>query len=426
MTDSAVLRRVLAAPRVARLMCVLIVLSVCLVGQAAPPIAPDEGVPHVAWQDAPKVVGKVAYVHGKVIRVEQRGRVTILKFEDNWPGRFGAVVYQSDLKNFPQPIEDLYNGKLIEVRGMVRPYATEPQVTLVSPKQVTILEKAPTSKLPEPRQFRGDTLKIATFNILNLFDTEDDLYHADEGTPPKPRAEIERVAQYIRTLDADVLALQEVESRGYLQRFVDVFLPEEGYEVVHYEGNDLRGIDVCLLTRVPVGAVTSYRHLHYPDGKGGTRRVERDFLCVELLPPGHDPIEVCVVHLKSNSGGRDLAEPIRLAETKALRKILDQRLDRNPHAKILVCGDFNDTWESESTQAVVGSGTTGLRSFHEDWPEKQRVTYNRKPYLSMIDFIMCSPAAAQMYVPKSYKLIPGSPELSGSDHNPVMISLKLK
>ena len=61
---------------------------------------------------------------------------------------------------------------------------------------------------------------------VNLFDEFDDPYRSDEVMETKPRDELLKLAQRIRMLDADVLALQEVENREYLERFVRALLPD--------------------------------------------------------------------------------------------------------------------------------------------------------------------------------------------------------
>jgi endonuclease/exonuclease/phosphatase (EEP) superfamily protein YafD len=53
-------------------------------------------------------------------------------------------------------------------------------------------------------------------------------------------------------------------------------------------------------------------------------------------------------------------------------------------------------------------------------------TYNQGRYHSMIDFILCSPAMAKQYVPGSFHVVPGSPESTGSDHNPVAVEFSLQ
>ena len=56
----------------------------------------------------------------------------------------------------------------------------------------------------------------------------------------------------------------------------------------------------------------------------------------------------------------------------------------------------------------------------------QRITYNKEPYRSMIDFIFASPAMAKLYKKRSYEILPGGPSQTGSDHNAVIARFRLK
>lgn len=403
----------------------LVSASLPLRADEKPPIDPNEARPHVSWKDAHRVLGRVAYVSGKVESVVDLGRVKLLNFDDERPPTFAGVVFGDHADRFPSSLKELYEGRHVRIRGFVTKYREKPQIQLTGPDQIEVLEapESPDFKPPGSREV-GDVATVATFNILNLFDAVDDEYRWDDTTPPKPRENLDRVADVIRAMNADVLALQEVENRGYLERFVEVFLPDMGYEVVLFEGNDTRGIDVCLLSRIPVGRVVSHRHLRFP-GPGGERRFERDVLAVELLPESGEPFEAWVVHLKSNSGGREYAEDVRIAEAKALRRLLDERLTDEPDARFVVMGDFNDTWDSTSLRTIVGTGSTALKAFHAVGSEQTRVTYNLPPYLSMIDYILCSPAMAKAYVEESFSILASSLRQSGSDHNPVLARFRL-
>jgi len=399
------------------------------VNQALPVIDADEGVASIHWTNAGDAIGDVAYVCGEVIDVRNIGAITFINFDENRPAKFVAVAFRDNYGKFPEDIKNLYAGKLVKIRGQITTHRDRPQIVLTSPDQIAIVDELPETVMPKERarQAAKDQLVVATYNIFNLFDEVDSPYHADESTPAKPRDQLEHVAETIRAIDADVIAFQEVESRGYLKRFVDAFLGDMGYEhVVHYEGNDLRGIDVCLLSRVPVGPVRSHRHVKFSGPDGRERRMSRDLLNVILQPPGKSPIEVWVLHLKSNAGGREFSEPVRLAEAQYVRDQLDQRLVADPDAAIMLMGDFNDNWESPTLQTIVGTGPAALKLPLSEPVIKSLITYNKEPYRSMIDFILCSPALAKQYVPGSYRTVPGEVKTSGSDHNPVTAWFNLK
>ena len=428
MTGNLMTGNLMAGTRVLPGLIFLLALGSC--AQSEEVIGPNEGSQHLDWRDARAALGEVAWISGKVIRVGKAGRVNFLNFDTQRPPQFTGIIFKKSLDNFPKPLKEMYLDKIVRIRGRVVTYQDKPQIVVTDPKQIEILAKLPETSVPaKSRQhaLANGEVRIATYNVLNLFDDQDDPYHADETTPAKPRAELEHLAKSIRALDADVVALEEVENRGYLQRFVQALLPDMGYrDIVLLEGNDLRGIDVCLLSRLPVGTVCSHRHLRFTGPDGVERRFSRDLLAATILPPGGKAFEMWVVHLKSNSGGREYSEPIRLAEVGEVRKLLDQALTVDPQARILLLGDFNDTWSSKTLQTVVGSGATALWSVASELGEKKPDTYNQGEFHSMIDFILCTPAMAKTYVKGSCRVIPGSPKSTGSDHNPVTARFRVQ
>ncbi len=400
----------------------LVSISWCSVAVAQrSPIAEREALPHVSWQDAEKVVEQIAVVSGKIVNTGATSdeKVNFLNF-DRRRDVFKIVIFGTDLDNFSAPLKELYENKLISVRGEVSLYRGLPQIRVRSPDQIQFIRRLPATKLPKKfSRTPGRQIRVGTFNVRNLFDGVDDPYHLDETTDPKPREEIERLAQTIRKMDCDVLGLQEVESRGYLQRFNDVMLAKLGYEVVHYAGNDRRGSGLAVLTRVPVGSVTSHRHRRFPNDDGELRRFSRDLLCVELTPTGREPFEVWVTHLKSKRGGAEITESQRVAEAGEIRRQIESKLKKDPSARIVVVGDFNDTKDSRPLKRLVGTGPTKLETFWHMLPA-DTVTYTLEPYRSLIDHLLCSPGAAKALVPESYRVLNLSLSTSGSDHNPLV------
>ena len=392
------------------------------------PIADDEGRPRISWEEAGQIVDRDAFVFGKVISVTSTKSNHFLNFDSNKPAKFVGVVRDEFVSHFSAPLKDMYEGKLVQIRGFVSTYQGRPQIYVRDPSQVKILDALPQTKpLPPVKGFISqETITVATFNVLNLFDDVDDPYVGDETTKAKPREELERLADTLRKMDADVVGLQEVENRGILRRFLETFLPDMGYRYVELmEANDVRGIDVALISRVPLGIVRSHRHVAFSLSEGSKTNFERDLLSVEILPHGAPSFEMWVVHLKSNFEGREYAEPIRRAEAAYIRQVLDERLSKQPEARILLCGDFNDVWDSPTLKTIVGTGVSAMRSLFQGIPEDKRITYNQPPYLTMIDFVLASPAMAERFVEGSYNIVHGSPDTTGSDHNAVLARFRI-
>lgn len=382
------------------------------------PLSDDEGLSIVSWSNADQLVGKTGIITGKIVDVGRAGRVNFLNFDAKRRDVFKIVIFQERLSEFPGSLTELYHDQLVAVRGRITLYKDVPQIEVSSPGQIQVVNRLPKSRIVEPRKRKlSKRIRVATFNVRNLFDAVDNPYFADESTTAKPRKEMERLAHTINAIDADAIALQEVESRGYLQRFNDVFLGDMAYEVVHYAGNDQRGSGLAVLTRIPVGQVTSHRHRRFRNPQGNICRFSRDLLCVEMLHPFAQPFEIWVTHLKSKRGGAEETEPQRMAEALEIRRLFAEKIERDPKARILLMGDFNDTRHSRPIQNLLADRR--LVGLFSELPA-DAITYNLPPYQEMIDFIFASSQARNGYIPSSYRIIDQSLDQSGSDHNPVI------
>ncbi len=410
----------------------------------------DPNLPQISWSDTAEHYGKRCVVYGTVVGSKDIGSRCFLNFDRDFRTTFTGVIPSNLYSQFSSPPESMFRGKHVRIVGEVIQFKGKPEIVLTSANDIQIVEspkppakgatvaatpvaKTDTPKVykpkylspSKPKSLKDGEVTIATFNVLNLFDNFDDPYSDSESYPGKRDSEVANLAKTIRQANADVLALQEVENRGGLEDFIATHLADMGYcDIVLIEGNNRRGIDVALVSRLPVGEVTSHRHVDFRSADGRHMRFQRDLLQVSIEPDGYDTFDVFVVHLKSKHGGADKSRPIRLGEVLAARRKLDRILSEDPQARFVICGDFNDTFESEPIQRLIGDGDSKLAAFIDDLPEDKRITYNRS-YLSMIDFILASPAMAQLYVPQSYDVILGTVESSGSDHNPVMARFKL-
>ena len=198
------------------------------------------------------------------------------------------------------------------------------------------------------------TVRIATFNVENLFarfkfrtnvdatvavrdgwradQTKFSLYDEDSK---------EITASVINDLEADVLALQEVEGQDTLKRFRNDLLG--GYRdyphVMCIDGNDPRYIDVAILSKHRIASATSYQHLR----TGGRTVFSRDCLEVDIEMPGGSILTVFNNHYKSMIGGRAQTRSRRRAQVLATKRIIGDRFGSNAGDEpFVVCGDFND------------------------------------------------------------------------------------
>lgn len=218
------------------------------------------------------------------------------------------------------------------------------------------------------------TFRVASYNVENLFDAIDDPKRKDETTPPKDVEAMRRLAQALRKADADVVALQEVENIEILEQFLDEHLPGMYPHRVLVEGNDMRGIDVAVVSRHPIQSVQSHKDNKFPlpDGKK-TTTFRRDLLRADIQV-GSYPFSVYTTHFKAQSGGQK-ADDIRLAEARETRRIVQEEMAAWPGRRFVVTGDFNDTPESQVGQVFLSGDQWHLEDALAHLSPQERITH---------------------------------------------------
>lgn len=202
-------------------------------------------------------------------------------------------------------------------------------------------------------------------------------------------------ARVIKDVNADILAVIEVEDRIPLLRFNEDVLPSAGgpttYDhVMVINGNDDRGIDVGIMTRgYPLEAICS----HVDDrGTDGERVFSRD--CIRFrVQTSRGPLWILVNHLKSKGyGDFQQSERRRRAQATRVREIYDDLIERG-ETLVAVVGDFNDTPDSDALLPLRGGGGPRDVTEHASYePSDGRVgTYGNCAASDHIDFILLSP-----------------------------------
>ncbi len=194
----------------------------------------------------------------------------------------------------------------------------------------------------------GTTFMIATYNVENLFDTEDDPHKNDNAFTPggkyrwtkrRYRKKLKQIAKVINRLNEKaplvLLELVEIENRKVLEDLVQLLNFEVG--IVHRESDDRRGIDVALLYRKDWFKVLQVQRLPNPP----QARTTRNILYVRGTLKGVE-LHVFLNHWPSRRGGEKKTFHKRVAMARLLRRKVDKILAKDPDAAILIMGDFND------------------------------------------------------------------------------------
>ena len=283
-----------------------------------------------------------------------------------------------------------------------------------------------------PALLNGETFRVATYNVENYLDqpTESRRY-------PKSAEARAKIREGIRALKPDVLALEEMGTTNALLELRDS-LKAEGLDFPfweHVSGHDTN-IHVAVLSKFPF---TAHRpHTNDQFLLSGRRfHVSRGFAEVDIKVNPNYSFTLIAAHLKSRRpvAVADEAE-LRLEEAKVLREIIDADLAANPNANLVVLGDFNDTYNTASTKAVIGRGKTKLIDTRpaerngDNAPnpiprfEPRNITwthyYGVEDTYSRIDYIFLSPGMAREWVKDETYILMIPNWGVGSDHRPLV------
>lgn len=204
---------------------------------------------------------------------------------------------------------------------------------------------------------------------------------------PKSQKTTIEIADRIKSLNLDILCVQEVEDIGILKQFNKDYLGEDKYPyAVLIEGNDPRFIDVGLLSRYPIGPITSWKESRYEDETGTI--FSRDLQQVEVLNKSRSKklFTIFNTHLKSNFIPHDAADPEaeavkigkrRQKQAHVIAEII--KSETRPNSSFILLGDMNDTPDSEYLENFTQDNELSFSNALENMVEVGEMNYTKYP-----------------------------------------------
>lgn len=261
-----------------------------------------------------------------------------------------------------------------------------------------------------PRVPRGTLVRLVALGVLGLGGCAGDgaagtplrlvAYNIRHGEGMDRVVDLERVADVLRALEPDVIALQEIDSvtertgRVHQAARLGELL---GMEAAFGPFMDYRGgaYGMAILSRHPITDATNHR-----------------------LPPGEEPRSALTARIRIGHDGPELlvagihlyrSEVERLAQAETLVQVL-----ADADVPVILAGDFNSTPGSPVMMLLSASWAVPAKeepalTFPADAPERE------------IDFILLRPA--DRFTVTDYRVVP---ESLASDHRPVLMTVRVR
>ncbi len=298
-----------------------------------------------------------------------------------------------------------------------------------------------------PRPRPPHTVRLATYNLLNLFDGDDDPALTGEFDDKPMIITADRAAALaaaIRAVDADVWAFQEVESAAALAWFRDTFLAGAGYTyIASFDVGNVRGIECSLMSRFEIEAARVWPEVpldgverpgpgwaDVPKEHRSGLRMARSPLYAEVKVNRGYLLSIFVLHHKAGPefDFQREAEAVRVVE------LVEELRRRDPDRNVAVMGDFNAAPWDKSLRLYLQAGLIDTLA-HRTVKGPEGPLYKTHVSDRVIDYILLDGGAYRELVigsphvvgtptpPRGWGERDPPPPGSASDHYPVVIDL---
>ena len=215
-------------------------------------------------------------------------------------------------------------------------------------------------------------ITVAFYNCENFFDTKDDPNKKDDEFLPESKMKwdetrfMNKLTKIAQVLDSTVagdglpalVGLVEIENKEVLEELVSKSqLKAKPYGVLATDSPDDRSIDCGLLYDKSIFTLVDFKELNVTNSALGDYKT-RNVLFATLKATNGDILFVFVNHWPSRRSGETESEPRRIYAAEQVRAKITELQKKDPKAKALLMGDFNDHPTDKSILNVLKASDT--------------------------------------------------------------------
>ena len=265
----------------------------------------------------------------------------------------------------------------------------------------------------------SEILTIGTYNMEWLGDGINDQKQRNDDV-------LNKIANMLSTLDADIIGVQEVENDAAMESVVSKMSGYD-YYVCQLNNGSKQRVGVIYKKNIRVNNLKTYTPLLVPEFGVSLRpglicNVEKngmDFLCM-------------FIHLKATSRFDDtpekvaLSREIRTQQNQILANFVDSINQITPKTKIILLGDFNDTPKRKQHNTMAS--LTSNSNIHFLTTEQKSCKY---PTAYTIDHIVVNSPAKEKYIDGSlfqlniFNMFSQEDAKNISDHCPILVKFNV-
>jgi len=274
-----------------------------------------------------------------------------------------------------------------------------------------------------------ERVRVATYNLENYLVMDRSVGPRWCPAYPKPENEKSMIRQVIRSVQPDILVLQEMGTVDFLEELrVDLAREGQHYtQAIHMSGTD-PDRHLAILSKLKPMEVVKHRDLDFKYFEG-RERVKRGMLEASFELGGGFTFKLFAVHLKSRYTDNKedaLSRMRRTGEAEACRNRIIERTHEAGQAHYIIAGDFNDHPKSAPLRRFYRRGDLEIGSLVRATDSRGEVWtyyYEKESRYELIDGFIASPVILSSIVAGSGRIADVSGVMTASDHRMVYLDI---